>query len=130
MNTDTEIIARNSRVYRKITPEVMARFLAARMEYGSGTAAVKALEPDETDPRRRAWLISTKCKQSEVGDLFDRRVEQIAEDAVNRLAGLIYSDDEQVATKSIMYVIDQVRGKAINRTETKHHRLNIQSVLD
>lgn len=127
-NVKTEI--QKKRVYRKITPEVMARFLSARLEYGSGTAAIKVLEPDETDPRRRAWLISTKCKQSGAGDLYERHLEQIAEDAVNRLAVLIHSDDERVATKSVMYVIDQIRGKATNRTISSHQGINIQSVLD
>ena len=118
------------RVYRKITPSVIAKFQAALIMYGSGTAAVRILEPDETDPRRRAWLISTKCKQLGGTDFLNFQLEQIGVDAINRLGELVHSEDERVATKSVIYVIDQVRGKALQRADNKHTKLTIESVLD
>jgi len=118
------------RTYRKITPAVVAQFKAAQIRYGSGTAAIRAIEPDEKDPRRRAWLISTKCKQMNNDSFLNFLLEQIGEDAINRIGEMVNSSDERVATKNSHYVIDQVRGMPIKMSRLTKTTLNIESVID
>ena len=63
-------------------------------------------------------------------DFIDEQFQQIGVDAVNRVGQLVNSNNEKVATKNSHYVIDHLRGKAVQRTESKHLSLNIQTVLD
>lgn len=127
---DAKIVKDNKRVYRKITPELIAKFQAAKLVYGSGAKAIRILEPDESDPRRRAWLISTKCKQLDSSGFLSFQLEQIGVDAINRIGEMVNSRDESVATKNSQYVIDQLRGMPTKRKESLSTKLTIESVID
>jgi hypothetical protein len=117
------------RTYRKITPEVIAQFKAAKIRYGSGAAAIRVIEPDETDPRRRAWLISTKCKQTASDSFLGFQLEHIGIDAINRIGEMVNSSDERIATKNSHYVIDQVRGMPTRHNNHDVTKLTIESIL-
>lgn len=63
-------------------------------------------------------------------DFIDEQFQQIGVSAVNRIGEMVLSNDERIATKNAQYVVDHLRGKAVQRTESKHLSLNIQTVLD
>lgn len=117
------------RVYRKTTPAAVARFTAARIAHGNGSAAVRALEPDELDPSRRAWLLSAKARELDAAEYIDVKLQRIGLRAVERISQMVGSSDERIATKNAHFVLDHVRGKALQRSESKHLNLNIEAVL-
>lgn len=117
-------------VYRRITKTEIARFKAEQIIQGNNTAAIRKLEPFRLSPKDRAFRIAKKSAQQNATDFIDEKLQQIATDAVNRLGMLVNSTDEKIATKNVHYAIDHLRGKPLQRTESKHLSLNIQSVLD
>lgn len=120
---------KTTRPYRRITPAVIAHQQAAVIAHGNGTAAVRALEPDEMDPSRRAWLIANKAKELDAGEYIDMKLQRIGLRAVERISQMVGSSDERIATKNAHFVLDHVRGKALQRSESKHLNLNIEAVL-
>jgi hypothetical protein len=125
MNTPNK----KKRVYRRVTPATVARFNAAVIAHGNGTAAVRETEPDEIDSSRRAWLIANKSKELDAGEYIDHQLQRIGVESVERVKELVQSSDERIATKNAHFVIDHVRGKALQRSESKHLNLNIEAVL-
>ena len=121
---------KTNRPYRKVTVATIAKHEAKSIELGSGARAVEALEPDEKEARQRAWLINNKKRQLDVGEYVDSQLQQIATEAVERVGTMVQSADERIATKNAHFVIDHVRGKALQRSETKHLNLNIEAVLE
>jgi hypothetical protein len=115
--------------YRRVTPAVIAKFQKALAEEGNGGAAIRILEPDEPDEYRRAWLVSKKAKELDAGEYIDVQMQQGGIEAVERVRELVHSSDEKIATKNSHFLIDHVRGKALQRSETKHLNLNIEAVL-
>jgi hypothetical protein len=121
---------KTNRPYRIVTPATVAKFEAAIMTEDNATEAVKVIEPEVTDPSRRAWLIKEKAKQLDAGEYIDLKMQRIAIGAIERVEGMVQSDDERIATKNAHFVIDHVRGKALQRSESKHLNLNIEAVLE
>lgn len=121
--------AKQLRIYRKVTPELIADFVAERIRVGNGTKAIRKLEPDQKDPARRAWLLSMKANELKAGEYIESRLEQIGLDAVERLGELVNSHDEQVAQRSTHFAIEHQVGKAVQRSETKAVNYNIEAVL-
>lgn len=97
---------------------------------GNGSAAVRELYPEHQAPGTRAHQIAKKSKEQNALDYVDESLQQIAVTAIQRVNELVQSSDERIATKNAHYVVDHIRGKAVQRTESKHLSLNIQSVLD
>jgi len=118
------------RQYRRITPVTVARHKTALIKLGNNTAAVRDTEPGYTSPKDRGYKIAKKAEDVNTVDFIDDQFQQIGVDAVNRVGQLVNSNDERIATKNAHYVIDHLRGKAVQRTESKHLSLNIQTVLD
>jgi hypothetical protein len=116
--------------YSLITPAVIARYKTLKAKLGSGAAAVRTMEPEQTDEYRRAWLIEHKSRQLDAGEYIDNRMQRSAIRAIERVGELVESPDERIAIKASMFLIDHVRGKALQRSESKHLNLNIQSVLE
>lgn len=117
------------RHYRRVTPGVIARHQAAVIAHGNGSAAVRSLEPDELDPARRAWLIANKAKELDATEYIDIKLQRIGLRAIERISQLVGSADERIATKNAHFVLDHVRGKPLQRTESKHLSLNIEAIL-
>lgn len=118
------------RQYKRITPATVAKHNAAMAIVGNGSAAVRELHPEYRQPGNRAHQIQKKSKEQNALDYVDESLQQIAVTAIQRVNEMVQSTDERIATKNSHYVIDQLRGKALQRTESKHLSLNIQSVLD
>lgn len=123
-------VMKPKRRYRKIDEATIAKFLATKAVEGNGSAAVRTLEPDAKDPGRRAVLIAEKSKELTGAPYIEREFSELAVAAVDRIKELVESTDEHVASKNAHFVVDHVRGKAIQRSENKNVNLNIQSVLD
>lgn len=120
----------NTRQYRIVTPEVVAKYLTAKAIHGNGSAAVRAIEPEIRNQHRRAWLIERKANELNSVDYMDEKLNQIAVEATDVVGRLVHSDDAKVAGQNARFVIEQIRGKALQRSESKHLSLNIQTVLD
>lgn len=61
---------------------------------------------------------------------IENGLEQIGSEAIDRVGELVHSEDERIATKNAHFVIEHLRGKAVQRNISATVRLNIQSVLD
>lgn len=97
---------------------------------GNGTAAVRELEPEYLDPEARSTRITAKSSDTTIQEYLEDSLQQIGESAVQRVEELVQSCDERIATKNSHYVIDHLRGKAVQRSINVSTKLNIQSVLD
>ena len=64
------------------------------------------------------------------GVYIDNSLQQIGSEAIERIGELVFSQDERIATKNAHYVVDHIRGKAVQRNLNASVKLNIQSVLD
>lgn len=117
------------RKYRKITPEVVARLKATEALEGSATRAVEALEPDVKNPGDRGYRIKKHAEGLTGLAYVDDQLEQIGADAIDRINALVQSSDEKVAGQNARFVVDHVRGKAVQRTENKNYNLSIEAVL-
>lgn len=118
------------RTYKRITPATIAQHKAQLLKLGNNTAAVRATDAEYSAPHDRGYRIQKKSEQMNTVDFIDEQFQQIGVSAVNRVGQLVLSHDERIATKNAHYVIDHLRGKAVQRTESKHLSLNIQTVLD
>lgn len=114
---------------RNITPKVIADYNAAEITEGNGTAAVRLIDPTAQDPSRRSQLIRLKQRELDAGEFIDMKMQQIGIEAIERIELMVQSTDEKIATKNAHFIVDHVRGKALQRSETKHLNLNIEAVL-
>ena len=102
---------------------------------GNMSAAVRALEGDHYETADdRAYRIRKKIAEQRgselVGDYIEKQFEQIGAEAIERVSEMVHSSDERIATKNAHFIIEHVRGKAVQRSVTLTGKLNIQSVLD
>lgn len=118
------------RIYRKITPATVAQFKALEAIEGNGTAAVRIMEDTRLAPSARAFKIVRKSKEANSVDYIEDTMQQIGVDAINRVGKMVNSADERIATKNSQFVIDHLRGKAVQRSESKHLNLTIETVLE
>lgn len=91
-------------------------------------------QPRPQDPKTAtAQQILEMLKPSgakNVNEYLDMYMQQSAITAANRLDELVNSENEKIATQNVHYVLDHVRGKAIQRSVTAHAKVNIQDLLD
>lgn len=91
-------------------------------------------QPRPQDPKTAtAQQILDMLKPSgakNVNEYLDMYMQQSAITAANRLEELVNSENEKIATQNVHYVLDHVRGKAIQRSVTAHTKVNIQDLLD
>jgi len=120
----------NKRPYRLITPLTIAQFEAEKVITGNGTAAIRKLNANYKSPEARSNRIVNKSKQVNASEMIENRLQQIAAGAIERVAELVNSEDEKIATKNSHYVIDHIRGKAVQRSITATAKFNIQNILD
>ena len=118
------------RPYRLITPEEIASFHSATVITGNGSSAVDMINPDYKNRGDRAYRIRRKSEDESIGEYIENGLQQIGADAVQVIGELVNSSDEKIATKNAHYVVDHLRGKAIQRSETKSLNLSIEAVLD
>lgn len=119
------------RKYRKITATELAKFKAAQLDQGNNTAAVRVMYGDTyIAPHARAYKLVKKSKDENTSDYINNTLQQIGQDAVNRIGKLVHSRDERVGLKASIYTIDRLEGKPMQRSESKHLSLTIETVLD
>jgi hypothetical protein len=122
------------RKYRKVTPRTIANHATLEIIEGNATAALRALEPSDGRTDRavtaRAGRIVAKRDNETAAQYIENSLEQISGDAIERVAELVNSEDERIATKNAHFVIEHIRGKAVQRSVSITGKLNIQSVLD
>jgi hypothetical protein len=121
---------RKPRQYHKITSVTLAKYKALEALHGNGAAAVREQTPEILNPKERAFRIRTKTNLENADDFINDTLQLIGIDAIQRLGMLVNSTDEKVATKNVHFTIDHVRGKALQRSESKHLNLNIETVLE
>ncbi len=117
------------RKYRRITPDVIKRVRAEVALLGNASAAIRQLEPDAMSPGERGFRILKKPESMSGAEYIDKTLDQIADAAIDRVNSMIQSTDERIATKNAHFVIDHVRGKALQRTENKNYNLTIEAIL-
>ena len=118
------------RTYRKITDKDLIEFERLKLLHGNNTATVRAMYKDEVNPSSRGFHLARKLKQQSASEYIEKGLQQMAEPALKRVGEMVNSGDERIATRNAHFVIDHVRGKAVQRTESKNVNLNIQTVLD
>lgn len=118
------------RPYRKITARTVAEHNAQVLVSGNGSAAVRETNPEYKAPERRAYMIVKKSQSGNVQEYIENSLEQIGSEAIERVGELVHSEDERIATKNAHFVIEHIRGKAVQRNISAKVSLNIQSVLD
>lgn len=74
--------------------------------------------------------IARKSNIVNASEFIDNSLQQIGAEAIERIGELVHSEDERIATKNAQYVVDHIRGKAVQRSITATTRFNIQNVLD
>lgn len=116
--------------YRLITTETIALHKAKVFSEGNGTQAVSVVNPDYEAPHQRSYRIVKKSEDMPSTAYIDEALQQIAGSAVRELDRLVESNDEKISLSASKYAIDQVRGKAIQKSLSLTGKLNIQSVLD
>ena len=121
---------KQKRKYKRVTPSIVAQHKAAVILHGNDSAAVRATDPEYGDGHDRGHYIAKKSEQQTAADFIDNALEQIAEPAMQRVSELVQSRDERIATKNAHFVIEHIRGKAVQRNISLTGKLNIQSVLD
>lgn len=119
-----------ARTYRKITPRTVAEHQAQAVLTGNATQAVRTINPEYVDPSSRAVRIARKSNIVNAGEFIDNSLQQIGAEAIERIGELVHSEDERIATKNAQYVVDHIRGKAVQRSIGVTARFNIQNVLD
>lgn len=120
----------NKRTYKRITAATVAIHEAQAVLSGNSTAAVRAIDPEYKSPEARAHRIVKKSKDVLAGEYIENAMQQIGSEAIERIGEMVHSEDERIATKNAHFVVDHIRGKAVQRNITAHTKLNIQSVLD
>lgn len=122
------------RIYKKITPRLVADHATQQIISGNATAALRDLEPEivRTDGATRARAVRIVAKSNTVlaGEYIDNALEQIGPEAIDKVRELVQSDDQRIATKNSHFVIEHLRGKAVQRSIALTGKLNIQNVLD
>jgi len=63
-------------------------------------------------------------------EYIENGLEQIGSEAIDRIGEMVHSEDERIATKNAHFVVEHLRGKAVQRSISATMKLNIQSVLD
>ena len=121
---------KGARHYKKITPRTVAEHNARAVLSGNATQAVREIDPEYIDPSSRAVRIARKSNVVNAGEFIDNAMQQIGTDAIERIGELVHSEDERIATKNAQYVVDHIRGKAVQRSIGVTARFNIQNVLD
>lgn len=121
---------KKKRQYNRITPQTVAQFKALEAINGNGSEAVAIQTPSILNKGERAWRIRKKPQDIKTVDYIENTIQQIGIDAINRVGKMVNSVDERVATKNAHFVIEHIRGKAIQKTEGKHLNINIEAVLD
>lgn len=119
-----------TRIYKRVTANAVAIQKAQELLYGNGTAAIRKYQPEYFSPKDRAYRLAKKSEGIATTEFIDQQLQQIGVDAINRLGDLVNSTDERVASKSVMYTIDHLRGQATKKSISLTGKLNIQSVLD
>ncbi len=122
-------VKQTKRVYRKVTPQVIAKFKALESTQGNGSQAVRVLEPDTPNAGSRAYTISKKVESSDVVTYIDNKLAEQAKPLMDRFKELIESPNESIAQKSVHYGIDQLKGKAISKSINRSEVINIDTVI-
>lgn len=123
-------INKKPRRYNRVTPQTVAEFKALEALHGNGSAAVAIQSPTVLNKGERAWRIRKKPQTDNTVDFIEDSIQKIGVDAIQRVGKMVNSVDERIATKNAHFVIDHLRGKAVQRSESKHLNLTIETVLE
>lgn len=130
MNKDKLATKNKPRQKRKITPKEIAQYKVLEHTEGNGSAAVRKMYPTLLSPHDRAWRIRKIAERETAASFIDTELQTIGVDAIKRVGKMVNSVDERVATKNSHFVLEQIRGKAVQKTENKNLNINIESVLE
>lgn len=126
----SKIVKRKPRAYHKITAAQLAQFKALKTLSGNGSAAIRQMQPELLAPHGRAWKMVKKIKEVNATEFIDDQLQLIGVDSIQRLGLLVNSTDERVAQKSVHFTIEQIRGKATQKSIALTGKLNVQDVLE
>lgn len=119
-----------ARKYKQITPVDIAKFQVAKVITGNGTAAVRLLEPNHQSPSDKANDLAQKSKKVDIAQYLNEGFERASKKAMQRVSGLIESRNERIGLSASTFVLEQQRGKAVQRSINENFNHNIQNVLD
>lgn len=120
---------KQKRQYKKITPETIAKYKADVLVHGNGTRAIRETEPEYSAPDIRAVRIKAKASEVTAIDYIEDSLQQIGVRAIQRVDEMVLSENEAIATKNSHYVLDHIRGKAVQRSENKNLNITIEQLL-
>lgn len=120
------------RIYKKINSTVIAEHQTKAL-LTNNTDAVRQLDSDyKTDYsiQQRGYKINKKSQGVNALDYIDKKMDEIGIIAINRVKELTQSDNESIATKNSHFVIDHIRGKAVQKTDNRNLNISIETILD
>lgn len=124
-------VTKTKRSYNKVNSSAIARFKAQEIaNNGNGAKAVRLLNPELLKPEARAFKLRKKSKETNATDFIDDTIQQIGVDAINRVGIMVNSTDERIATKNSHFVIEQIRGKATQKSISLTGKFKLQDVLE
>ena len=119
------------RVYKRITPEVITEHKAQSILQGNDSAAVRVTDSNSyIQPGRRGFEIQQKANKINAVEYIDNKLQVIGCSAIDRVEQMVQSENEQIATKNSHFVIDHIRGKALQRNLNATIELSPESILD
>lgn len=116
--------------WRRITPQEIAEHKLLEYKHGNGSQAVREKYPTMLHPGDRAWRIQKMSEKVNALEFIENSMQQIGIDAIQRVGEMVNSSDEGIATRNSHFVLEQIRGKAVQKTENKTLNINIETVLD
>jgi len=122
------------RRYRHVTPKALAQYTRAVVEDGqTGVRAALAIAGDQIETYDQASNLATNMKKklatSDVTGMVQDSLVKMLPKALHRLGSLVDSENEQIATKNVHYLIDRVAGQATKKVESINVNLSAQMLV-
>lgn len=112
-----------------MTTAQVAEFKALQALHGNGSAAVRIHTPELLGVSQRSFRIRKKAAQTSATQFIDEQLQQIGIDSIQRVGIMVNSTDERIATKNAHFVIEQIRGKATQKSIALVGKIKAQDVL-
>lgn len=97
---------------------------------GNGSQAVRDTDGDYLAPDKRSQQILAKTPEQSALEYIDASMQQIGVTAIERVNDLVQSGDESIATRNSHFILDHIKGKAVQKSVNLTAKINVQSVLD
>lgn len=121
--------------YQNETPQLLKSRIDDDMIRDEAAYIIEALEKnpsqiDHPEISNRKMNIQSFANGGALQGYVQTRLEGMAMKALNRLDDLIDSPKERIALEASIYTVDQVRGKAVQKSTNTNLNLNVQSIID